>query len=132
MDVHFSSDNFQRLKNASVTKSRNYREAWQRFLASDDPGDLELKPLYRSVAKHHPDQAILAGAPEVIPFGVNFAGQLSDSALGFLYRLASIKYPKQQKNWSYKAFRLRWMMHYVRLIQLAVTDSASHAITLGC
>ena len=24
------------------------------------------------------------------------------------------------------------MMHYVRLIQLAVTDSASHAITLGC
>ena len=24
------------------------------------------------------------------------------------------------------------MMHYIRLIQLAVTDSASHAITLGC
>ena len=132
MDVHFSAYNFHTLKNVSVTKFRTYREAWQRFLASDDPGDLELKPLYRSVAKHHPEQAILAGAPEVIPFGVNFAGKLTDSASAFLYRLASIKYPKQQKNWSYKAFRSRWMMHYVRLIQLAVTDSASHAITLGC
>ena len=77
MDVHFSSDNFQKLKSASAIKSRIYHDAWKRFLASDDPGDLELKLLYRSVAKHHPDQAILAGAPEVIPFGVNFAGKLS-------------------------------------------------------
>ena len=56
-----------------------------------------MKPLYESVAQHHPDRGVLSGAPEVIPFGVNFAGQLSDSALGFLYRLASIKYPKKQK-----------------------------------
>jgi hypothetical protein len=132
VDVHFSATDLQHLKSASSTKIRTYREAWNRFLHSDDPGDIDLKPLYASVANHHPDQHLLAGAPEVVPFGVNFAGKLTDSALGFLYRLASIKYPKQQKNWSYKAFRSRWMMHYVRLIQLAVTDSASHAITLGC
>ena len=97
VDVHFSSNNLHCLNNASVGKSTNYRDAWKRFLDSDDPGDLELKQLYKSVAKHHPDQAVLSGAPEVIPFGVSFAGKLTDSALGFLYRLASIKYPKQQK-----------------------------------
>ena len=63
VDVHFSASNFHKLKNVSSTKITNYREAWKRFLHSDDPGDLELKPLYNSVAKHHPDQAILSGAP---------------------------------------------------------------------
>ena len=41
MDVHFSAYNFHTLKNVSVTKIRTYREAWQRFLASDDPGGHE-------------------------------------------------------------------------------------------
>ena len=59
--------------------STNYHSL--RFLASDDPGDGQLKPLYESVAQHHPDRVVLSGAPEVIPFGVNFAGKLSDSAL---------------------------------------------------
>ena len=104
VDVHFSSRNLHSLNNASVGKIKNYRDAWKRFLDSDDPGDRELKLLYESVAKHHPDQAVLSGAPEVIPFGVSFAGKLTDSALGFLYRLASIKYPKQQKTGVIKLF----------------------------
>jgi hypothetical protein len=84
VDVHFSSDNLRHLNIASTGKSNLYHAAWNRFFASDDPGDCELKSLYDSVAKHHPDRGVLSGAPEVVPFGVNFAGKLTDSALGFL------------------------------------------------
>ena len=96
MDVHFSSRDFVTLSYTSSRKTATYHAALTRFLASDDPGACQLKPLYERVAQHHPDRGVLLGAPEVIPFGVNFAGKLTDSALGFLYRLASIKYPQQQ------------------------------------
>ena len=67
MDVHFSSSNLVSLNSASAAKTKNYHDAWNRFLASDDSGDCELKPQYKSVAQHHPDRGVLSGAPGVIP-----------------------------------------------------------------
>jgi hypothetical protein len=77
VDFHFSSRDFATLRYTSTEKSTNYHSL--RFLASDDPGDGQLKPLYESVAQHHPDRGVLSGALEVISFDVNFASKLTDS-----------------------------------------------------
>ena len=50
VDAHFSSRDFATLSYKSTAKATNYRAAWNRFLASDDPGDCQLKPLYKKVS----------------------------------------------------------------------------------
>ena len=46
-------------------------------------------------------------------------------------RLAEIKYPTNPNNRSYRASRQRWIVHYVRQIQLAVANGAAPAISLA-
>ena len=71
------------------------------------------------------------GRPEVVTFGVNYDGAFDDNAIKFMARLAEIKYPTNPNNRSYRVSRQRWIVHYVRQIQLAVANGAAPAISLA-
>ena len=67
----------------------------------------------------------------MVTFGVNYDGAFDDNAIKFMARLAEIKYPTNPNNRSYRASRQRWIVHYVRQIQLAVANGAAPAISLA-
>ena len=58
-------------------------------------------------------------------------GAFDDNAIKLMARLAEIKYPTNPNNRSYRVSRQRWIVHYVRQIQLAVANGAAPAISLA-
>jgi hypothetical protein len=44
-------------------------------------------------------------------------------------RLAAVKYPADPTNRSYQISRQRWISHYVRQLQLAISNGAAPAIS---
>ena len=46
-----------------------------------------------------------------------------------MYNLATIKYPTDPSNRSYKPSRARWISHYARQIHLAIANGATPAIS---
>ena len=126
IDVHISADTIQYLQYASTRKHAGYNDAWKKFQARTAKGnarDVEIMALLKQI-NHRRN-----GQPEVLPFGINYDGSLDKDAMKVMSRLAAAKYPEDPTNRSYQISRQRWIAHYVRQLQLAISNGAAPAIS---
>ncbi len=126
IDAHISADTIQYLQYASTRKHAGYTDAWKKFqtrTAQGNARDVEIMALFKQI-NHRRN-----GQPEVLPFGINYDGSLDKDAMKVMTRLAAAKYPEDPTNRSYQISQQRWIGHYVRQLQLAISNGAAPAIS---
>ena len=99
IDVHFSGLLPRNLCNAANRKKVDYLAAWNNFRSNVvTPTQHELLQLYQQV--NHTQN----GRPDVRTFGINYDGFIDPAGRALIMYFATIKYPEDPHNRSYKGF----------------------------
>jgi hypothetical protein len=127
VDVHISAGKSTNVESTSRSKLVQYDKAWNQFrheILPSNPGKYQ-----HLMTRYHQINHCRNGQPKVYIFGINYDGYLDSHARDFMYNLATIKYPTDPSNRSYKPSRARWISHYARQIHLAIANGATPAIS---